>query len=601
MSTPLNFKLQKSGGAYGTHSGGGSDSSVSVHSDKQHSQTSSASASASTTRRRANNPSDYGPFRSPHTSFDDPLSFPPYAELPFTTLKRRKQLQSGNSFVKWAMRGVLLSPVVALVLWSIAVTVFIHPQRGVRSSTSATTNSRPQQTRRGVKRMLPNFMGGTASQQQQQQGVVYVQSGQQLIQDENGMMMVVTPQRQQLPQTQETNGMMMVVTPQRQQAQLQDGSGMGMVVTPQRQQAQLQDGSGMTMVVTPQRQQAQPQDGSGMGMVVTSQRQQSQPQNGSGMRMVVTPQRQQAQATSMVSDQHYMVAAQQPQHQGNRIPVVGPLGSTLEQGIVQSVTNDQSYMVVPQKDAAFQASMTDSAMAQTDTEGQPLLTSAGDIQQQEALDLDTTSGNVIQATAMQEQQQQQLTDSDSLVSQLEMSPVKQAIYYYDPNDTTLSQNGDILQLPKVVYDANGKAIPLSELRQVPIYVQPPVMGSTASNNLESINSAVDGTFSLESSDTLNIQAAPAREAIKLTKWGTSTSQDQTVIVATVAVMALLVGALSARRLRSKSFLASCIENETLEDDMAYDSAYTTTAGMGGADSSYNTFGGWKGDLEKFDV
>lgn len=87
-------------------------------------------------------------------------------------------------------------------------------------------------------------------------------------------------------------------------------------------------------------------------------------------------------------------------------------------------------------------------------------------------------------------------------------------------------------------------------------------------------------------------------------WGTSTSQDQTIIIATVAVMALLVGALSARRLRSKSFLSSCIENESLEDDLAYDDAYTTTAaasGAMGADSSYNTFGGWKGDLEKFDV
>jgi hypothetical protein len=40
----------------------------------------------------------------------------------------------------------------------------------------------------------------------------------------------------------------------------------------------------------------------------------------------------------------------------------------------------------------------------------------------------------------------------------------------------------------------------------------------------------------------------------------------------------------------------------LEDEVAYDDAYTTTAsGAMGADSSYNTFGGWKGDLEKFDV
>lgn len=72
-------------------------------------------------------------------------------------------------------------------------------------------------------------------------------------------------------------------------------------------------------------------------------------------------------------------------------------------------------------------------------------------------------------------------------------------------------------------------------------------------------------------------------------------------------MALLVGALSARRLRSRHFLSSCIENESLEDELAYDTAYTTTGGHGGG--GYDTFtstgssGGlpWRGDLEKFDV
>ena len=78
-------------------------------------------------------------------------------------------------------------------------------------------------------------------------------------------------------------------------------------------------------------------------------------------------------------------------------------------------------------------------------------------------------------------------------------------------------------------------------------------------------------------------------------WGESTAQDQSIIVCTVAVMALLVGALSARRLRARSFLSSCIENESLEDEVAFDNAYTISAG-----DSYNTFG-WKGDLEKFDV
>ncbi|KAL3909063.1 MAG: hypothetical protein SGARI_002781 [Bacillariaceae sp.] len=156
----------------------------------------------------------------------------------------------------------------------------------------------------------------------------------------------------------------------------------------------------------------------------------------------------------------------------------------------------------------------------------------------------------------------------------------------------LSQNGDVLSLPKIVYDVNGKAVSLSDLNQAPIYVQPPLLGATASSTGGS--SGASGSVAAASVDAsssaasnLDMQAAPAREAVKIPKWGSSTSQDQTIIVATVAVMALLVGALSARRLRSKSFLASCIENETLEDDLAYDSAYTTT-GASGVDSSYNT-------------
>lgn len=86
------------------------------------------------------------------------------------------------------------------------------------------------------------------------------------------------------------------------------------------------------------------------------------------------------------------------------------------------------------------------------------------------------------------------------------------------------------------------------------------------------------------------------------------AQDQMIIVSTVATMALLVGALSARRLRSRHFLSSCIENESLEDELMYDTAYTTTGGFGSV-GGYDTFtssgstGGlpWKGDLEKFDV
>merc|ERR1711862_660891 len=69
------------------------------------------------------------------------------------------------------------------------------------------------------------------------------------------------------------------------------------------------------------------------------------------------------------------------------------------------------------------------------------------------------------------------------------------------------------------------------------------------------------------------------------------AQDQMIIVSTVATMALLVGALSARRLRSRQFLSSCIENESLEDELAYDTAYTTDGGSSiiGGGRGYDTF------------
>jgi hypothetical protein len=135
-----------------------------------------------------------------------------------------------------------------------------------------------------------------------------------------------------------------------------------------------------------------------------------------------------------------------------------------------------------------------------------------------------------------------------------------SIYYYYPQHA-VDQYGNV-KVPSIIFDRSGYPVDLKALQGKQVYMEPPKRG---------------------------IAASP------LPKWGESSTQDQNIIVSTVAVMALLVGALSARRMRSRSFLSACIENESLEDDVAYDTAYTTT------DHSYNTFGGWKGDLEKFDV
>lgn len=131
------------------------------------------------------------------------------------------------------------------------------------------------------------------------------------------------------------------------------------------------------------------------------------------------------------------------------------------------------------------------------------------------------------------------------------------IYYYDSSQVG---TGDLV-IPTTVYSADGTAVDIEALRatNAEIYIEPPPPRAARQLNIE----------------------PPA--------------QDQYIIIATVAVMALLVGALSARRLRAKNLLSSCIENESLEDELAYDTAYTTSAGK------YDTFGPWKGDLEKFDV
>ena len=177
------------------------------------------------------------------------------------------------------------------------------------------------------------------------------------------------------------------------------------------------------------------------------------------------------------------------------------------------------------------------------------------------------------------------------------------VYYYDP--ATAIVEGQ-LQAPSVVYDEHGNEVDLSSLVSFgsELYIEPPhselmaspVYGSTQSNSDNRRLIISSNSTNSTSNGPLPLPPPPLEMKFKTPEaWGESTTQDQSIIIVTVATMALLVGALSARRLRSRSFLSSCIENESLEDEVAYDNAYTISGG-----DSYNTFG-WKGDLEKFDV
>jgi hypothetical protein len=165
------------------------------------------------------------------------------------------------------------------------------------------------------------------------------------------------------------------------------------------------------------------------------------------------------------------------------------------------------------------------------------------------------------------------------------------VLYYDPKQTVAGPNGQV-RLPTTVYDSQGNPVDLVGLAaqsQAQILIEPPM-----------VQAQEPPSRTLIQQQELEIPSAQlATPDIK--KWGESTAQDQSIIISTVAVMALLVGALSARRMRNRSVLSACIENESLEDDVAYDAAYSTTLPQADG-GSYNTFGGgWKGDLEKFDV
>ena len=125
---------------------------------------------------------------------------------------------------------------------------------------------------------------------------------------------------------------------------------------------------------------------------------------------------------------------------------------------------------------------------------------------------------------------------------------QQRTYYYDPTHATRTAHGSWI-LPETVYDTTGRPISLTQLQQ-PAQKEPP-LGSIP-KDFDSFKKA--------------------------------NATDQSIVVATVGVMALLLGALSAKRLRARSLLGHFVENESLREETAYDSS-----------------GAWREDLEKFDV
>lgn len=188
----------------------------------------------------------------------------------------------------------------------------------------------------------------------------------------------------------------------------------------------------------------------------------------------------------------------------------------------------------------------------------------------------------------------------------EAEPQEHEILFYDPAELKTAPGE--LPLPKRVFDADGNEVDMSgkEALLVPPHHEDEQQEEVKDRDPPSPpHKEGDEPVQIQSSSSV---IEEGRNVLQ-----TPQTQDQMIIISTVATMALLVGALSARRLRSRPFLSFFIENESLEDELAYDAAYTTQSTVGAssfyAGAGYDTFGGskfggdlrWRGDLEKFDV
>lgn len=250
----------------------------------------------------------------------------------------------------------------------------------------------------------------------------------------------------------------------------------------------------------------------------------------------------------------------------------------------------------------------------TDSSSQTILLTASIIKNEEGspvLQLTPESADLVQSALMSQADTVADEPPQQLSSENTDVDAETQVLFYDPEDIPITTQAGDLHLPNHVYDQDGNEVDMSgkEVTFVPPPPKPtPNKDKTQDTNTNSNTST--SSSSTGSSNTNNKRNSSIQKVKNIRLLNTPPHQDQLIIVATVATMALLVGALSARRLRARQFLNICIENESLEDEMAYDAAFTTQSKFSSMSRGYDTFGSaeryggdlrWRGDLEKFDV
>jgi hypothetical protein len=420
----------------------------------------------------------------------------------FSTMRRRKR--DDQWIVKMAMRAVLLSPVIVLVIWSIASVAFAHRQ--IQQNNNYGSNNQRMQQQPTTRRqwLIPRRM--------YQQNI--------------GSPLIVQPKNfpnQRMSNTYNMNNNENNIEPPN--------------VIPVLPTGQYYE-NGQPLIQLPPQQQPFPEQG--------AQYYYEFPQEQARPRGVPLPEFPEQQA------QYYYEFPEQQQRQD-------PRAAALDLPEQQA---KQYYYEFPQEAMADTPGLPDAPMQ---AEAQPAL------------------GRT--------QQHSNLRPKNQGVKSSHNNNNKVLYYYYNPKDTARDRNGNLF-LPSVVYDSNGRPIELQSLHANQVLIEPP--SSMIHHNISANATILNITY--HHPDTFDGRVYDNKRGMAMPDWGQSTKTDSSIILCTVGVMALLVGAVSARNMRSRSFLSVCIENEALEDDAAYDTAYTVT------NNHYNTFAqGWKGDLEKFDV
>ena len=175
------------------------------------------------------------------------------------------------------------------------------------------------------------------------------------------------------------------------------------------------------------------------------------------------------------------------------------------------------------------------------------------------------------------------------------------VYYYDPaalqsSSSTFSNNGGggnseeeletpELTLPEVVYDESGRSLKLEQVHnggknEVFLEVQPrAVWGSNPNFNSGGVGRSNGRGAAVLSERFNSLQAKLQFNNNNGGSFGGGgpgiQSQDQLIVLFTIATMAVMVGALSAQRLRSKRLLESCMGlDDDEEDDDEWDTSTT---------------------------